>query len=171
LALAAWAQAPPANPDGAGPATPAPRPTLTLVEEPSLPEPESGSRISVEVTGIQPLPDLPAPAQDALANPDGTAKENQLPPPKVLPAHKPHFPEHESKSRISDGVIGIQPVPDRPPLCVEKNGDFLGPGFLSQGIQTHTGEIVRPSFWVFGTNRLALQYFNNQTTTNTAEIV
>jgi hypothetical protein len=157
FALPARAQDPPANPDGAAPATPAPRPTITLVEEPSLPEPAD------EVTGTQPVPDRPAPAQDAPAN--------QLPPPKVLPAEKPHFPEPESKSRISDEVIGIQPVPDRPPLLVEKNGDFLGPGFLSQGIQTHTGEIVRPSFWVFGTNRLALQYFNNQTTTNTAELV
>jgi hypothetical protein len=114
---------------------------------------------------------LPARAQDPPANPDGAGPATPAPRPKLTLVETPSLPEPESKSRISDEVIGIQPVPDRPPLVVEKNGDFLGPGFLSQGIETHTGEIVRPSFWVFGTNRVALQYFNDQKTTNTAELV
>ena len=46
---------------------------------------------------------------------------------------------------------------------VELNDHFLSPGFLSKGIELPTGEIVRPSLWVFGTNQAGYNYFNNQT--------
>src|SRR5262245_42683690 len=77
----------------------------------------------------------------------------------------------ESKSRISDEAIGLQPVPDRPPLLVERNGLFLGPGFLSPGIELPTGAVWRPSLWVFGANRFAFQYFQDHKTTNSLELV
>src|SRR5208337_176334 len=32
----------------------------------------------------------------------------------------------------------------------------------SKGIELPTGEIVRPSWWVFGTDQFAYQYFNNK---------
>jgi len=76
-----------------------------------------------------------------------------------------------SSSRISDEVIGIQPVPDRPHLVVEKGDRFLGTGFFRQGCQLPTGAVWRPSLWVFGQNRLAFQYFDNQSSINTTELV
>jgi hypothetical protein len=116
----------------------------------------------------------PARAQDQATKPEAaTGTPQQLPPPGPL------FPEtivpdgglHESPSSISDEVIGIQPVPERPRLLVEKHDPFLGPGFLSPGIELPTGAVWRPSLWVFGTNRSAFQYFQNHQTTNTAEVV
>jgi hypothetical protein len=105
------------------------------------------------------IPQTAAPAAE-----QAPAAHEALPPADTAPAH-------ESPSRISDEVIGIQPVPSRPPLLVEKNGDFLGPGFLSPGIELPTGAVWRPSLWVFGTNRFAVQRFEDHQTTNTAEVV
>jgi len=107
-------------------------------------------------------PQPAAPATQPVFNANAT-----LPTPSLLP----DGPPCESRSRISDEVIGIQPVPDRPPLLVEKNGLFLGPGFLSEGLELPTGAVWRPSLWVFGTNRTAGQYFADHQTTNSAEVV
>src|SRR5262249_49525356 len=101
-----------------------------------------------------------------------------LPEPAAVPSEAPKpppgpaaCPPAESKSRISDEVIGIQPVPDRPPLVFEEHDPFLGPGFLTPGIELPPGAVRRPSIWVFGTNRFATQYFQDHTTTNSFEVV
>ncbi len=50
--------------------------------------------------------------------------------------------EHdEVHSALSDESIGIQPVPERPPLLVELNEAFLGTGPLAEGIELPTGAI------------------------------
>ena len=67
---------------------------------------------------------------------------------------------HIIESAIEEHPIGIQPIPARPPLLVEWNELFLGGGTLAQGIETPTGAIWRPAFWVFGEYRGALQYFD-----------
>ncbi len=79
-----------------------------------------------------------------------------------------HPIEGESNCRLSDVPIGIQPIPERPALLYE-DGKFLSPGFLSKGIELPTGEIVRPSWWVFGTDQFAYQYFNNKWSTQKAD--
>ena len=94
----------------------------------------------------------------------------QLPPLEAVPDTSACL-AGESKSRISDDVIGIQPVPDRPPLVFEKHDPFLGNGFLTPGIELPTGAVWRPSLWVFGTNRAAFQYFQDHKTTNSLELV
>ena len=65
---------------------------------------------------------------------------------------------HELTTELDENAIGIQEIPDRPPLLIEWNEGFLAPGFLAQGIETPTGAIWRPSLWVFGTYRGALAY-------------
>ena len=67
---------------------------------------------------------------------------------------------HIIETEIEEHAIGIQPIPSRPPLLIEWNELFLGPGTLAQGIETPTGAIWRPAFWVFGEYRGALQYFD-----------
>lgn len=79
--------------------------------------------------------------------------------------------EHHVESRLSDVPIGLQAVPDRPPLLLETNELFLGPGYLSQGIEVGTGAVWRPSLWVFGTYRTGIQYFDNRAATNVTEWV
>ncbi|MDA1050289.1 MAG: hypothetical protein O3C40_07390 [Planctomycetota bacterium] len=64
------------------------------------------------------------------------------------------------ESAIEEHAIGIQPLPPRPPLIVEWNELFLGPGSLAQGIEIPTGAVWRPAFWVFGEYRGAMQYFD-----------
>ena len=90
--------------------------------------------------------------------------------PKPAP-EPPRAATGESPSRISDEVIELQPIPDRPRLPIETNDHFLSTGFLSPGINLPTGAGWRPSIWVFGDNRVAAQYFNNNSTTDRAEIV
>ncbi|MEZ6063207.1 MAG: hypothetical protein R3C19_22910 [Planctomycetaceae bacterium] len=69
--------------------------------------------------------------------------------------------EHvEPHTHLNPNPIGLQPVPCRPPLLLEANEDFLGPGFLSQGICTPTGAIWRPALWVFGNFRTGVSYFD-----------
>lgn len=69
--------------------------------------------------------------------------------------------EHvEPETELSEIAIGLQPLPGRPPLLVEWNELFLGKGFLAQGIETRTGAVWRPAFWVFGESRTAIQYFD-----------
>lgn len=67
--------------------------------------------------------------------------------------------EHvEWHSELDGHPIGIQQIPERPPLLVELNEEFLAPGFLEQGIEMPTGAIWRPSLWVFGTYRTGFSY-------------
>ena len=67
--------------------------------------------------------------------------------------------EHdEVRSALSDQAIGIQPIPERPPLLIEWNEAFLGVGPLADGIELPTGAIWRPAFWVFGDLRSGVQY-------------
>jgi hypothetical protein len=67
------------------------------------------------------------------------------------------------ESALDEEAIGIQPLSPRPPLIVEWNELFLSPGTLAPGIETPTGQIVRPAFWVFGEYRGAVQYFDRGT--------
>ncbi|MEO8495400.1 MAG: hypothetical protein ABI614_10035 [Planctomycetota bacterium] len=72
--------------------------------------------------------------------------------------------EHDHiESALEEHAIGIQPLPPRPPLILEWNEQFLSPGTLAQGIETPTGAIWRPSLWVFGEYRGAVQYFDRGT--------
>lgn len=61
-------------------------------------------------------------------------------------------------TELSDIPIGIQPVPERPPLIVEWNESFLATGFLERGLETPTGAVWRPALWIFGESRSAVQY-------------
>lgn len=76
---------------------------------------------------------------------------------------------YTSESPLDEHAIGLQPIPDRPNLLIETNEKFLDIGFLKQGIVIPTGAVWRPSFWVFGTYRTGLNYFNNRTGTNATE--
>lgn len=78
--------------------------------------------------------------------------------------------EHvEPHTDLDRHAIGIQPVPERPPLLLELNEEFLAPGFLRQGIVTPTGAIWRPSLWVFGTFRTGINHFENGTSPDVTE--
>lgn len=72
-----------------------------------------------------------------------------------------HAEHDEPETELHEYPIGIQPLPERPPLIVELNEKFLAPGWLKQGIEIPTGAIWRPAFWVFGEYRTATQYFDN----------
>ncbi|MDA7977395.1 MAG: hypothetical protein MPJ50_01340 [Pirellulales bacterium] len=65
-------------------------------------------------------------------------------------------------TELDSVAIGIQPIPQRPPLLFEWNEGFLANGPLAHGIQTHTGAIWRPALWVFGEYRSAVQYADLQ---------
>ncbi|MCG8450118.1 MAG: hypothetical protein MI725_11140 [Pirellulales bacterium] len=70
--------------------------------------------------------------------------------------------EHDKlKTDLDEKPIGLQPTPDRPPLILELNESFLAPGFLNDGLELPTGAVWRPSLWVFGQFRSAIQYFEN----------
>lgn len=67
--------------------------------------------------------------------------------------------EMESGSRLSDVPLPLQvgDVPDRPRLLVELGEPFLGTGPFGPEVELPTGAVWRPSLWVFGTHRMALQ--------------
>ena len=71
------------------------------------------------------------------------------------------------KPELDGAPIGIQQIPERPPLILELNEKFLGPGVLAQGIELPTGAVWRPSIWVFGTFRTGLAYVDNRAGTFT----
>lgn len=71
--------------------------------------------------------------------------------------------EHDHvKTELDEVPIELSPVPQRPPLILEWNERFLGSGPLSRGIEMPTGAVWRPSLWVFGEFRTAVQYFDRQ---------
>lgn len=78
--------------------------------------------------------------------------------------------EHYSpETPVDEYPIGLQPIPDRPNLLIETNEKFLDIGFLEQGIVIPTGAVWRPAFWVFGTYRTGINYFDNRNGTNVSE--
>jgi hypothetical protein len=136
---AAWAQSPtpaPAYPDQVRviPANAAPQEATPMLSAPT------------------PVPTIP------YAMPEASGEEPGFAVPSYVHTRNK---EDDSSSRLSDVPIGIQPIPERPRLLLELNGLFLGPGFLSEGIELPTGEIIRPSLWVFGTNQFGYQWFDN----------
>jgi hypothetical protein len=68
----------------------------------------------------------------------------------------------EPETELSEQAIGLQPVPERPPLLLELNEQFLAPGQLEPGIELPTGAVWRPSVWVFGSFRTGINYFDNR---------
>ena len=74
---------------------------------------------------------------------------------KLLCAEHDHL-----ESELEEYAIGLQAIPQRPPLLFEWNELFLGPGTLKQGLEIPSGAIWRPSIWVFGQYRSAIQYFD-----------
>ena len=67
---------------------------------------------------------------------------------------------YQSETELSEQPLGLQEIPSRPPLILEWNELFLGPGFLEQGIEIPTGAVWRPSLWVFGQFRTGVQYMD-----------
>jgi hypothetical protein len=67
--------------------------------------------------------------------------------------------EMESASRLSDIPLPLQveEVPDRPSLLLELGEPFLGTGPFGPEVELPTGAVWRPSLWVFGTHRMAVQ--------------
>ncbi len=65
----------------------------------------------------------------------------------------------ESGSRLSDIPLPLQvgDVPDRPTLLLELGEPFLGTGRFGHEIELPTGAVWRPSLWIFGTHRMAVQ--------------
>ena len=65
----------------------------------------------------------------------------------------------ESGSRLSDIPPPLKggDVPDRPALLLELGEPFLGTGRFGHEIELPTGAVWRPSLWVFGTHRMAVQ--------------
>ena len=74
--------------------------------------------------------------------------------------------EMESGSRLSDIPIPLQveDVPYRPSLLLELGEPFLGAGPLGPEIELPTGAVWRPSLWVFGTHRMAVQTIDDGAT-------
>ena len=72
----------------------------------------------------------------------------------------------ESGSRLSDVPLPLQveDVPYRPTLLLELGEPFLGAGPLGSEIELPTGAVWRPSLWVFGTHRMAVQTFDDAAT-------
>ena len=65
-------------------------------------------------------------------------------------------------SRISDEVIPIQEIPQRP-ATLDFGASFLSPGKISPPIELPTGAVWQPSLLFWGTLRSALQTFDNGT--------
>ncbi len=74
--------------------------------------------------------------------------------------------EMESGSRLSDIPLPLQveDVPDRPTLLLELGEPFLGTGSFGPEVELPTGAVWRPSLWVFGTHRMAVQTVDNGAT-------
>jgi len=84
----------------------------------------------------------------------------------VSPALADFFPlgEKQETSRFSDEKIQLLEPSDtghRPPLIYESGDNFLGKGELQEGFETPWGAVWQPQFWVFGTLRTGLAYFDN----------
>ena len=69
---------------------------------------------------------------------------------------------HTLHTHLDDHAIGLQHIPDRPPLVFEAGELFLSPGFLEQGVEIGTGAIWRPSLWVWGEARGGYNYIDRR---------
>lgn len=85
---------------------------------------------------------------------------------------KDEVPDH---LRLSDTVIPpqVELVPDRPRPLIEWGDPFLGTGEIEPGIPLPTGQVIQPSFLVYGVGRTALQTFSpgDSRATRSAEAV
>ena len=69
-----------------------------------------------------------------------------------------HSPRVDVPKSLDPRPHGLKPGLERPKLLIEWGEDFLGVGPLDPGIETWTGAVWRPAFWVFGELRTAVQY-------------
>ena len=92
----------------------------------------------------------------AWANPDETSEK------QPSEAESDSKELEESESRLSDKPIELQPIPEAPHLLIEWPDKFLKLGELNRGVELPTGAIWRPSLWMWGTYRTAVQIFNNR---------
>ena len=75
----------------------------------------------------------------------------------------------DPQTELDHRPIGLQAIPERPPLIIETDEPFLAPGRLQQGIELPTGAVWRPALWVFGTYRNGFQYLDTPTGTRLGE--
>ena len=74
-----------------------------------------------------------------------------------------HDAEHfETHSHIDDHYREPIDIFPRVPLPIEWNEKYLGQEFLKQGVELPTGAVWRAGLWIFGTNRFAVQYRDEQ---------
>lgn len=99
-------------------------------------------------TGAEILPTLLTYPSDPLA--DFTAR--------VL-----HAERAELHTELDEEPLDIQYVAPRPPLIIEWNERFLGPGLLAPGVELSPfGPTWRPAIWMWGEIRTAVQYYDNR---------
>lgn len=79
---------------------------------------------------------------------------------------KKHSPGHDG-SRLSDEVIPLARLPNRPKPLLELGSPFLGTGRIRRGFQLPTGAVWQPSFLLFGSFRTGLSVFDNDPTRTT----
>ena len=165
----AWAQQP--DPATFQPVASAPAAAVPVALQP--PVVISQTPAAVALDAVQPLVVVPQTPATAMPTPLMTYVQEAFPAPAEEPGYAvpsfvtAHDHEGEAACRLSDVAPGILPIPDRPALIYEM-GKFLSPGFLSKGKELPTGEIVRPSWWVFGTDQFAYQFYNSKWNTQKA---
>lgn len=64
-------------------------------------------------------------------------------------------------SRLSDKVIPLAKLPDRPKPLLELGTPFLGTGRIGRGFRLPGGAVWQPSFLLFGSFRTGFSYFDN----------
>ncbi len=72
-----------------------------------------------------------------------------------------------SESRLSDQVIPLASLPDRPKPLLELGSPFLGTGRIGHGFQLPGGAIWQPSFLLFGSLRTGVSLFDGGSTRTT----
>lgn len=60
-------------------------------------------------------------------------------------------------------------LPERTPPLLEIGDDFLGTGNLKPGFRLPSGAVWQPRFWLYGTQRSAIQHFDNGPGKSTTE--
>ena len=81
-------------------------------------------------------------------------------------------PALAAPKKLKDEVIpfgGYRELPERVPPLIEIGPKFLGPGELSEGFELPTGAVWNPAFWVYGSQRTALNYFDDGVNPETFE--
>ena len=78
----------------------------------------------------------------------------------------PVYSASDSGSGLSDNptpYLSDADLPTRTPPLLELGADFLGTGNLKPGFRIPTGAVWQPRFWLYGTQRTAIQTFDNGT--------